>query len=147
VLFFGVTAAASLLLAGLLAARGFWPVLPFAGLELFALGVALGLSIRRGRYCEVISVYRDRIVMEKGVGRIEERIELPRHWARVELARAPWRGHPSRLLLRCHGKSWEVGAVLTESERESLRLRLAELIAGGGPAFATNRPAATKDIE
>ena len=146
-LFFGVTAAASLLLAGLLAARGFWPVLPFAGLELFALGVALGLNMRRGRYCEFISVYRDRIVMEKGVGGVEERLELPRHWTRVELARAPWRGHPSRLLLRCHGKSWEVGTVLTESERESLRQRLAELIAGGEPALATDRRVATKDIE
>jgi uncharacterized membrane protein len=147
VLFFGVTAAASLLLAGLLAARGFWPVLPFAGLELFALGVALGMNMRRGRYCEFISVYRDRIVMEKGVGEVEERLELPRHWTRVELARAPWRGHPSRLLLRCHDKSWEVGTMLTESERESLRLRLAELIGGGSPALATDRRAATKDIE
>lgn len=133
-LFLGVTAAASMVLAGVFTARGFWPVLPFAGLGLFALGMALGLNMRRGRYREFVSVYGDRIVIEKGVGTVEERLELPRHWTRVELVRAPWRGHPSRLLLRCHGKSWEVGTVLTETERESLGLRLAELIAGREPA-------------
>jgi uncharacterized membrane protein len=132
-LFLGVTAAASMVLAGVLTARGFWPVLPFAGLGLFALGVALGLNMKRGMYREFVSVYGDRIVIEKGVGTVEERLELPRHWTRVELVRAPWRGHPSRLLLRCHGKSWEVGAVLTETERESLGPRLAELVAGREP--------------
>jgi uncharacterized membrane protein len=146
-LFFGITAAASLVIAGMLAARGFWPVLPFAGLELFALGLALGLNLRRGRYREFVSVYSDRIVIEKGVGAVEERVELPRHWTRVELVRAPWRGHPSRLLLRCHGKGWEVGMVLTEIERERLQLRLAELIAGREPAFATERRAVTNEVE
>lgn len=137
--FFAVTAAASLLLAGALAVRGFWPVLPFAGLELFALGLALGLSVRRGRYREFISVYGDRIVIEKGAGAVDERFELPRHWTRVELERSRWRGHPSRLLLSCSGRRWEIGAVLTEAERESLRLRLAELIDGREPADATVR--------
>ena len=142
-LFFGVTAAASLGFAGVLAAKGFWPVLPFAGVELFALGVALGLTVRRGRYREFVSVYADRIVIEKGTGRVEERVEIPRAWARLELQRARWRGHPGRLLLRCHGKSWEVGAVLTETERESLRRRLAELIAEPLAGQATEVPDAT----
>lgn len=138
-------AASSLLLAGALAARGFWPILPFAGLELFALGVALGLSMKRGRYREFVSVYGDRIVIERGVGAVEERIELPRQWTRVELEPAPWRGHPARLLL-CHGKERrEIGAVLTASERESLRQRLRELIAGSEPAGATARGVGTKE--
>lgn len=146
-LFLGVTAVASMILAGALAARGFWPVLPFAGLGLFALGLALGLSMRRGRYREFVSVYGDRIVVEKGVGTVEECIELPRQWTRVELVRAPWRGHPSRLLLHCHGRSWEVGAVLTEAERNSLGPRLAELVAGRDPAQATGKRPATNEIE
>jgi uncharacterized membrane protein len=144
-LFFGITAGASLLIAGALAARGFWPVVPFAGLELFALGVALGLSVRRGRHREFVSVYSDRIVVEKGGDRIEERLELPRHWTRVELVRAPWRGHPSRLLLSGHGRRCEIGAALTEPERESLRLRLAELLGGGMPATATAAQPAAKE--
>ncbi len=146
-LFFGVTAGMSLLIAGLLAARGFWPVLPFAGLELFVLGLALGLSQRRGRYREVVSIYPDRIVIEKGVGAVEERFELPRNWTKVELVPARWRGHPSRLLLRCHGKRWEVGAVLTETERQSMRGRLAELIDGRELSHATGERSAAKDCE
>jgi uncharacterized membrane protein len=144
-LFFGVTAAASLLLAGALAARGFWPVLPFAGLELFALGLALGLSMKRGRYREFVSVYGDRIVVERGAGAMEERFELPRHWTRVVLEPSPWRGHPARLLLCFGAERREIGAVLTGSERESLRARLAELIAGRDPADATARRERTKE--
>ncbi|MGD9386788.1 MAG: DUF2244 domain-containing protein [Gammaproteobacteria bacterium] len=144
-LFFGVTSAASLLLAGALAAQGFWPVLPFAGIELFALGLALGLSMKRGRYREFVSVYGDRIVIERGAGTMEERVELPRHWTRVELVPSPWRGHPPRLLL-CYGtQRREIGAVLTGEERESLRLRLAELIAGTEPADATGRGSRTNE--
>jgi uncharacterized membrane protein len=139
-LFFGITAAGSLLLAGLVAYRGFWPVLPFAGLELFALGLALGLSMRRGRYRELVSVHADRVVVEQGIDKVEQRTELPRAWTRVELERAPWPGHPSRLLLRCHGRCCEIGRVLTESERESLGVRLAELIAGTTPASAERAP-------
>jgi uncharacterized membrane protein len=81
-------------------------------------------------------VYGDRIVVEKGVGTVEECFQLPRQWTRVELVRARWHGHPSRLLLRWHGRSLEVGAVLTEAERESLGLRLAELVAGSDAAQA-----------
>ena len=146
-LFLGVTAVASLMMAGVLTAHGFWPVLPFAGLGLFALGMALGMNMRRGRYREFVSVYGDRIVVERGVGRLEERFELPRHWTQVERVRAPWRGHPSRLLLRCHGKSWEVGAVLTETERDSLAPRLAELVAGRTPVPATGTRLATNDSD
>jgi uncharacterized membrane protein len=146
-LFFGVTAGISLLIAGLLAARGFWPVLPFAGLELFVLGLALGVSQRRGRYREFVSIYPDRIVIETGVGAVEERFELPRTWTRLELVPARWHGHPSRLLLACHGKRWEIGAVLTEAERESLRARLAELIAGPERSTATEQRPAANDFE
>jgi uncharacterized membrane protein len=127
-IFFGLIAGATLLIAGGFALRGFWPILPFAGLELFALGLALGLSMRRSRYREVISVYQDRIVVEKGVDSVEERLELPRAWTRVELQRPARRGHPGRLVLCCHGRQQEVGAVLTETERARLRLRLTELI-------------------
>jgi uncharacterized membrane protein len=144
-LFFGITAGVSLVIAGALAARGFWPVLPFAGLEMFALGLALGLSVRRGRHREFVSVYADRIVIEKGGDRVEERLELPRHWTRVELVRAPWRGHPSRLMLSGHGRRCEIGAMLTEPERESLQRRLAQLLAGRTAADATAAGPAAKE--
>ena len=36
------------------ALKGYWLNLPFAGLELVVLGIALAITVRRGRYREVI---------------------------------------------------------------------------------------------
>lgn len=132
-LFMAVTALATFTLSGLLAANGYWPVLPFAGLELFLLGLALGMSMRRGRRREVISIDADRVCVTKEVpGREPVHRELARHWARVEQRPAARRGHPGRLLIVSHGRSVEVGSILTEEERRSLGCRLAELIGATG---------------
>ncbi len=122
----------SVSLAVLLATRGFWPVLPFAGLELLALGLALRVSLRRGRYREVISVFADRVVIEQGSSQPTQVTEFPRAWARVELAESRYRGHPGRLTIGSHGRWCEVGRTLTDEERKSLSHRLRELIAGDG---------------
>lgn len=129
--FFAGVATGSLVLAVLLATRGFWPVLPFAGLELLALGAAVVVSQRRGRYKEVISVFSDRVVVERTAGGPVERLEFPRAWTRVELLASPHRGHPGRLLVGSYGKRWEIGRTLTEEERRSLNERLRVLVAGG----------------
>jgi uncharacterized membrane protein len=92
----------------------------------------LGLSLKRGRYREVISVVADRVVLEKGEPGRTEHVELPRNWLVVELAASPRRGHPSRLYLGSHGRRCEIGGPLTEAEREGLGARLRELIAGDG---------------
>ena len=134
-LFMAITALAVFTLSGLLAFQGFWPVLPFAGLELFLLGLALGMSLRRGRRREIISVDADRVrVTLETPGRPPVTREFSRHWARVERRAAPRRGHPGRLLIASHGRSVEVGSMLTEDERRSLGRRLAELIGVTGDA-------------
>ncbi|MDH4030296.1 MAG: DUF2244 domain-containing protein [Chromatiales bacterium] len=130
--FFGATAAGSLTVAGYFTLQGLWPILPFAGLELLVLGVALGLSMRRGSFVEEISIHSDRVTVHRyGHGK-QELAEFPRHWARVELRRSPRLGHPSRLLIRSHGRRFEVGASLTEDDRSRLERRLQELIGGVG---------------
>jgi uncharacterized membrane protein len=128
--FFVGVAVGSLALAVLLAIRGFWPVLPFAGLELLALGAALVVSQRRGRYREVISVFPDRVVIERTDGGRVSRSEFPRAWARVELVASRHRGHPGRLLVGSHGRRCEVGRTLTDEERRSMGERLKSLVAG-----------------
>ena len=117
---FGVAAVATFL--------GFWPVLPFAGLELFVLGVALGWSMRRGSYRELITISPEEVTIERGMTQAHERERMPRTWARVELVQAthPW--YPSRLYLSSHGRRHEIGAVLVESERRGLARRLRELL-------------------
>jgi uncharacterized membrane protein len=126
--FFAVTIVASLTIALFWTFQGFWPVLPFAGLELFVLGLALGWSLRRGRFREIIIVSPEAVVIERGTTHAIERAELARAWTRVELIEAthPW--YPSRLFLSSHGRRHEIASVLVESERRGLARRLRELL-------------------
>lgn len=131
-LFYLSIVAISLIIAGICLWRGYWPVLPFTGLELLLLGVVLGISMRRGRYQEVIQISDDRVIIDKIGHENRERYEFPRVWARVELMRSRRDSHPSRLLIGSHGKRCEIGGSLIESDRVSLSRRLAELIGATG---------------
>ncbi len=127
-LFMGSLVFGTLMVSGSIALAGFWLVLPFAGLELMAVGYALSLSMKRGRYKEVLRVFNDQLVVEKGVQNVEERVEFPRYWATVKLIPARVASYPSRLMVTCMGKSLEIGEFLTESERVGLGKRLVALI-------------------
>jgi len=128
-LLFAGVASGSLALAGSLAMLGYWPVLLITGLEVAAFGAALRLSQKRGQYREVISVYPRQVVIEKGIPGEVEQTELPRGLIDVALDPARVRGHPSRLLLGSQGRRCEVGAALTDEERNSLGARLRALVA------------------
>ena len=117
-------ATVSLGIASVFAAKGLWPVLPFAGAELALLWAAIEISMRRGRRREVIRILDDLIVVEKRDGRGRRRVEFARYWARLALVAAPRAGRPSRLLLRSHGRHCEIGRFLTEDARHALKRRL-----------------------
>lgn len=95
-------------------------VLPFAGLEMLALGCVLYITSRKSGVREVVTIGRDRIAVESGRKGPEQRAEFQRDWARVilEKGRSDW--HPSRLLIRSHGRQLEIGSFLIEQERRSL---------------------------
>jgi uncharacterized membrane protein len=120
--------AVTLLIAGSFAALGLWPILPFAGLEMLALAWALAASVRHGRVREYIRIGERVVEIRTSDGNRDERHTFARPWARVELRRAPYRTWPSRLVVGTRGRSVEVGAFLTETERRRLQLRLMELI-------------------
>lgn len=130
-LFFGSIALASLTFATFFALNGFWPVLPFAGIELALLGWALWASMRRRHWTQTITVSDHDVEVTTRSRTGESRIVFSRHWASVRL-RAPQGWHPSRLVIESHGRALEVGSFLTEEERRALWRRLAELI--GRPA-------------
>ena len=140
ILFFGIVAVATLCVAGFFAAQGMWPILPFAGLELFVLGMALGLSMRKGQEFELITVVPDRVVVERHDRRGIDSREFSRIWARVELRQPARRGHPSLLVIRSHNRATEIGRHLTEGARRDLHRRLVDLIGGIGEA-PENEPA------
>ena len=105
-LFVGSLALVTFTVAGWFAARGLWPVLPFAGVEIGLLAWAVRASLRRG----------------------SRRTVFPRHWSRVTLRDPRPAPHPSRLTIESHGRACEVGRFLTEDERRRLAARLERLV-------------------
>lgn len=117
-----------LTVAGACALVGLWPVLPFAGLELAALWVALYLSARRALEREVIRVTGGEVVVEKGHGRVERCWRLERAWTEVLLQPPRRRWDGPRLLLRSRGRSISLGEFLEPEELRSLARELAACI-------------------
>jgi uncharacterized membrane protein len=114
--------------AGFLALRGFWPVLPFAGLEMALLGWALNVSLERRFHRQTITVTDADVSVDTLERSRCEHVVFPRHWAQVKLRRPAARLHPSRLTIESHGHQCELGSFLTEEERRGLALRLQRVI-------------------
>jgi uncharacterized membrane protein len=122
--FFASMCGVSFAIAGAMAWRGLWPILPFAGLDMLLLGWALRASLRRRHHSQTITVTDRQVALETRNGAQCEQFVFPRHWARVTLRRADTPLHPSRLSIESHGRSYEVGGFLTEEERRALAARL-----------------------
>lgn len=106
------------------ASLGYWPVLPFAGLELFALGSAYYLVALDGQRREVVRVDEHTVAVEKGRRRFEQSWRFTRAWTSVIVSRPSISWYPTRLLLRSHGKEIELGGFLDEGERRALATEL-----------------------
>lgn len=110
------------------AMKGAWLILPFAGLEMLVLGIALYIVARRNASWQSISVNEDSVeVVEFGL-KAGQQQSFQRAWASVVQECPRIKGHPSRLLIRSHGRSLEVGACLGESEKAYLALNLGQVI-------------------
>ena len=127
--FFLLTCAGAFGLALYFTLQGFWPILPFAGLEMAALGIALKLSFRRRNQQQLIVLSEDEVrIVSRGIRGCRSEVVFPRHWAQVKLRAAIVRSHPSRLTIESMGRVCEVGPFLTEEDRRGLARRLAVLI-------------------
>jgi uncharacterized membrane protein len=127
-LFFASLCLVSFSIAGFMAIRGFWPILPFAGLEMAFLGWALRASMGRRHNRQTITVTDSDVSVELRDKRHSVQHVFPRHWAQVKLRRPVSRLHPSRLTIESHGRQCELGSFLTEAERRGLAQRLQRLI-------------------
>ena len=128
VLFFLSACAPCFGIAGVLTFLGFWPVLPFAGLEMLLLGAALRISLARRHQRQTIVVSESEVIIQSNIGKIHREVMFPRHWAQVKLRRSTSRLHPSRLVIESHGRQCAVGDFLTEDERRGLYGKLSGLI-------------------
>lgn len=127
--FLALVAAPALLIAVAFSLRGFWPVLPFAGLELGVLAFALHVTFRRRNQRQTVLVTDDEVViLSSGIRGCRSKVVFRRHWAQVKLRAANVRSHPSRLTIESMGRACELGPFLTEEDRRDLARRLAGLI-------------------
>lgn len=138
-LFVGSLALVTFGVAGFFALQGFWPILPFAGIEIGLLAWAVRASMRRGSEREFIVVTEDEVSIERQTPSGSRRTVFPRHWARVTLRGPQPAQHPSRLLIESHGRACEVGRFLTEDERQRVAARLRSLVGktSESPALAS----------
>lgn len=135
-MFLGAIAVPLLLISVVLATRGFWLVLPFAGLELAALFACFYLVSHAAQRCEVVSIGESVVTVEKGRDRggcperggPEQRVEFARGWVRVELSRSTERWYPQRLWIGASGRRVEIGAFLVEDEKAELAAELHKLL-------------------
>ena len=127
-LFFAAACVAPCGIAGFLALKGFWPILPFAGLEMALLAWALSACLERRFHRQTITVTEADVSIDTCARTRCEHVVFPRHWAQVKLRRSAARLHPSRLTIESHGRRCELGSFLTEEERCGLALRLQRVI-------------------
>ena len=83
VVFYLGTCVVALVVGLFFSLQGLWLVLPFSGIEMMALGVALYVTSRRVYRREVITLDSKRITIEKGVRRIHQRWEFETSWTRL----------------------------------------------------------------
>jgi len=112
----------------LFAVYGYWPVLPFAGLEVVILGIAFYRCLLHGQLREVVTVSGEVVSVVKGRRLPQERWECPRAWARILLEHAPIAWYPRRLMVAFQGRRVEVGQFLNEEERGVLADELQQVI-------------------
>ncbi|HUX73413.1 MAG TPA: DUF2244 domain-containing protein [Steroidobacteraceae bacterium] len=129
-LFFVSISTFSLALALFFAFRGYWPVLPFWGAEMLALGLALRAALRRRLYGQTVLVTDSAVSLLTRSPRGEMKEEFARHWAKVRLRAPSTRLYPSRLTIESRGRALEVGSFLTEDDRCRLAARLRAMVGG-----------------
>lgn len=127
-LFFAAMVVISFGVAGFCAAMGLWMVLPFAGLEMLILGIALYRCWARSCWREVVSIVGRQVRVAVGRDAPERACTFERCWARIVLDKAMIRGYPSRLFIRSHGLQVEIGSCLVDEERQTLAAALREAL-------------------
>ncbi len=117
--------ALSLLIAGGLALDGAWMVLPFSGIDLLAVGLALVIFARRAGDNERVRLSGSDLIVEVTARGERSVTALNRHWVRVETEQR--RGF--RLVLAAHGLRVPIGRFVGEDERRAFARELKDVLA------------------
>lgn len=129
----------SLVIAAAFAAAGAWVVLPFAGLEMLALGSALYWVSWKQHYRHVLHFRDGRVLIEKGVYYPRRRWHWPCSASRILVTEATHPLDPLHISLCCEGETVRIGDFLgREDSCELLRFLKEQGLRVGqyGPASA-----------
>ena len=95
-------------------------ILPFAGLEVLFVGICVYLVLNKTSQQEVITLSKDKLIIEKGAYKIKQVWEYFRLWSyiSVERPRHPW--YPAHIVVTSKGETVPLGDFLNEQEKEIL---------------------------
>jgi len=118
---------------------GAWPILPFAGLELLAVGSALYYVNWKLQYRHVITLNDDSVCVDKGFYAPRQRWTFPRQAIGLAIVpeQHPWEG--PALSLQGTGESVSVGEFLNRDDSLKLAALLRQEIRVGGHSACGNR--------
>ena len=122
------TCGLAIFIALLFTLQGQWLIVPFSGVEMLALGVALYLTSRKVHRREVITVGEEKVRIEKGIRKAEQCWTFERSWIRLQDELFDENRRRRKLALGSHGSYVEVGEFLSISEKDELAFRLKDCI-------------------
>lgn len=129
-LLMGLVIAVNLVVGGLFAIVGAWPVAGFAGLDVLIVWLAFRANFAAARQIERISITEHELVVERRQGdNPPEQQHFVRRWTRVELDEDRERELIGRLMLVSGRSRLAIGDFLAPEERKTLALALRQAIA------------------
>jgi uncharacterized membrane protein len=121
---FGSLTVFLLVIAAGFAMTGAWLIIPFAGLEIAALGTAACMILRRAGDFERLVFRGDRILVEVRERGLARQFEFHRGWARLVT------GESGSVALRSHGRTVEIGRYCCAEGRQALARELRGRLGG-----------------
>ena len=103
-------------------------ILPFAGLEVIFVGMCTYLVLNKTSQQEVITLSKDKLIIEKGAYRLKKVWEYFRLWSYITVERPqhPW--YPAHIVVTSKGERVPLGDFLNEQEKEELVSSLESII-------------------
>lgn len=108
---------------------GAWPVIPFAGLEITALAIALYYLSWKLNYRHILTLSDQHITIEKGVYRPRRKYRWNKHDSYLQITPARHDWEASKLCLRNPPEELSIGSFLGKTDTEQLVALLRQHIA------------------
>ncbi len=119
---------------------GYWLILPFAVIDILAVGLILHGVVRQSMYIEKVLVDGDKVEIQHIQYKNNARWQFSLPWVSVNLQSPAHRWYPHKLLLGSKGKWVEIGRCLTNVERKSLAEAIRrEILRLNIPDYASRR--------